>query len=408
MTTSTPTVPSIRLSARAAAAAASPVRALLALAARPDLLSLAPGLPAAECLREDAVAALVPEILGRPGPHGPRALQYGPTEGDPDLRALLAARAGRDTEDVLVTAGSQQALDLLARLLADAGECVVVEAPTYVGALQALRANGVRAVGVPGDAGGLRVDLLERALRRGLRPRACYVVARFANPSGAVLAPDRARRLRELAERYGFAVVDDGAYGDLSFGAVAAAGDGDDLWEGDPQVIRLGTASKTLAPGLRVGWMVAPPEIVAAAARLKQSADLHTASLSQLVVHRLLADDDGHRCHLGRVRALLARRAAALRAALGAHAADALEVPAVAGGMFLWVRLRDPRLPAAAALLPAALAAGVAVVPGDAFHPSAGGERHMRLAFAALPEDHLAEAARRLGAVLAQARRSAA
>lgn len=387
---------SVPLSRRAAAAPASAVRELLALTARPDVLSLAPGLPDAGALAGADLARLVPDLLADAGPYGPTALQYGPTEGDPALRELLAARHGVTPDHVLVTSGSQQALDLLAHVLADPGDRIVVEGPTYVGALQAFLSAGLEVVAVTGDADGLRPGALARALEGTRRPRALYVVSRFANPSGACLSPARAAAVAALADRHGLPVVDDEAYAELGFAPAA----GRDPWpDGAPRIV-VGTASKIVAPALRVGWIVAPPRVVAAAARIKQSRDLHASGLGQAVVRALMADPARFDAHVASVAATLAERAAVLEGALRRHAAGVLRADPARGGMFLWAHLRDG-LPDADVLLPAAAAAGVAFVPGTAFHVGVGdGGRWMRLAFSALPADRLEEAARRLASVL--------
>lgn len=387
------------LSLRAAHAPASAVRALLELTARPDVLSLAPGLPDAAALPAASIAALLPDLLGRRGPYGPTALQYGPTEGDPDLRALLAARHGVTPDRVLVTAGSQQALDLLAHTLADPGDTVVVEAPTYVGALQAFRSAGLRIVAMPGDAEGMGADGITDLLAGGRRPRAVYVVSRFANPSGACLTPERAAHLAEVCARQGVPIIDDEAYADLGFTGAA----GRSPWPDAAPRIVVGTASKTVAPGLRVGWIIAPAHIVGAAARIKQSRDLHSSGLGQAVVAAMLADPDRFAAHVADVVATLAARADVLHDALRRHAGGLLTATPARGGMFLWARIADGA-PDADVLLGAAAAAGVAFVPGSAFQADGGGDRHMRLAFSALPADRLQEAARRLGAVLRAAR----
>ena len=250
----------ITLARRVAAVRGSAIRDLLTLTARPEVISLAGGLPAADLLPRERIAAAAARALTEPA-----AVQYAETAGIAPLRETVAAhesaRCGPPVRpaDVVVTSGSQQALDLLARALLDPGDPVVVEDPAYVGALQVFQAAGADLTGVPLDADGMRVDVLAERLAAGLRPRLVHTVSSFHNPRGVTLAPDRRRALAALADRYGFLVVEDDPYGLLAFdGAparpVAAYGD---------RVLRLGSASKIVAPALRVGWLTGPPVVSA-------------------------------------------------------------------------------------------------------------------------------------------------
>lgn len=404
----------------------STIRELLTLADRPGMRSLAGGLPAADALATPLVAAALGRALDPHGPYGPVALQYGPTEGWGPLRELVrtrvAALTGRSTDDVeaVVTTGSQQGLSLLGEALLGPGDTLVVAAPTYLGALSALGGPGVRIKAVASDRDGLRVDDLARRLRYGLRPKAVYVVPDFDNPTGAVLSVERRRALAQLADRYGFLVIEDDPYRDLRFRGeplppVAAFGE---------HVVRLESASKVIAPGLRVGWMSAPSAlgpVLDAVVRGKQAADLHTSSLSQVVVADVLGDAWGLDSHLTTVRAVSRARAAALARGLRAEAGDLLTWTDPDGGMFLWVALAGDALAGPTAittdeLLGRALDAGVAFVPGSAFYAAdadgidgmSAGSRALRCSFASLVEAELAEAGACLAAVLkAEVRRPA-
>ena len=377
----------------------SAIRDLLALTRAPGVLSLAGGLPAPDTFPAGRIAEVAGRLL-RTDPAA--ALQYGPTEGEPRLRAWVAAYEGArggaavDPERVIMTAGSQQALDLLARTLCTPGDPVVVEEPAYLGGLQALSAAGARLEPVATDADGLDVDALADRLAGGLRPVAVYTVATFQNPTGAVLARARREQLAGLAGRYGFTVIEDDPYAEIRFGPattppvppVRAFDDGE-------HVVTLGSFSKTVAPGLRVGWAVLPAALAGPVARLKQAADLQTGSLGQAVVADLVADEAWWAAHLDDVRAGYARRARALVTALAEVFGERLRVGTPRGGMFLWGRFVDGT--ATAPLLTAAAARGVAFVPGAEFFVGAPDPATLRLSFATLGPDDLAEAARRLG-----------
>ena len=374
----------------------SAIRDLLALTRRPDVISLAGGLPNEASFPVDAIAEVTASVMA----DDPlAALQYGPTEGTDELRAIVAHRAGVDPAHVLVTSGSQQALDLVARAVLDPGDVAVVADPAYVGALQALRATGAALVPVASDSRGLRVEDLAALLDQGLRPSLVHVVAAFDNPTGATLDARRRIALVELAEEHGFWIVDDDPYGELRWRGLAPA----PLRSLSDRVITLGSTSKVLCPGLRVGWAIAPRAAIEAIAVLKQATDLHTSSFAQAVVARLLGDDAAMDAHLATLRDTYRRQADALADALQRHLPGQLAFARPDGGMFLWARLAATVRPgvSTADLLPQALDHGVAFVPGAAFAAFAAGDpsahhRHLRLSFASASPAQLDEAARRL------------
>ncbi|GAA3235185.1 PLP-dependent aminotransferase family protein [Pseudonocardia petroleophila] len=379
----------MHLSTASRAVRGSAIRDLLALTSRPEVISLAGGLPAADLMPRGRIADAAAAALADPA-----SIQYGETAGLPALRAVLAAhetaRCGRGITEVVVTTGSQQALDLVARAVLDPGDAVVVEDPAYVGALQVFQAAGAALHPVPLDADGLRVDVLADRLRDGLRPRLVHTVSTFHNPRGVTLSPARRVRLAALAERYGFAIVEDDPYGLLAFdGApplpVAAHSD---------RVIRLGSTSKVLAPALRVGWLSGPPDVLAAVERLKQCTDLCTSSLTQAIAADLLADTAFLDAHLHAVRAATAGRARAFTAAVAEHLPGAVcSVPT--GGMFCWLELPGVDT---TALLPRALEHGVGFVPGSAFAVGSPAPSEIRCCYASHPEPVIVEAVRRLAA----------
>jgi 2-aminoadipate transaminase len=380
----------ITLARRVADVRGSAIRDLLTLTARPEVISLAGGLPAADLLPRERIAVAAGRALADPA-----AVQYAETAGIAPLRETLAAhetaRCGRTVgpADVVVTSGSQQALDLLARALLDPGDPVVVEDPAYVGALQVFQAAGADLVGVPLDADGMRVDVLADRLAAGLRPRLVHTVSSFHNPRGVTLAPDRRRALAALADRYGFLVVEDDPYGLLAFdGApaqpVAAHGD---------RVLRLGSASKIVAPALRVGWLTGPPVVTAAVERLKQGTDLCGSSLTQAIAAELLADTAWLDAHLTTTRAVTAARARAFTAAAADRLPD-VTCTTPTGGMFCW--LQFPPGVDTSELLSRALTAGVGFVPGAAFAVHADQTRAARCCYASVDEATLVEAVARL------------
>jgi 2-aminoadipate transaminase len=385
------------LARRVARARSSEIRDLLRITEQPHVLSLAGGLPAPESLPRARVETALTRVLDAHGPTGPTALQYGPTEGLDELRTLVAAgTAGSPAlapeHEVLVTTGSQQAIGLVVRALVDPGATVVVEDPLYLGTRQVLEACGAALAPIPLDPDGLDVDRLADDLAGGLRPALVVVVPNHSNPSGATLAPDRRRALAGLAAHYGFVILEDDAYHGLGFTGSPTAPVGTDAPE---HTVTVGSASKMIAPGLRIGWLGAPRWLAPALVLLKQSLDLHTSTLDQLVVADVVRDSAFLRGHLDAVRTRNAARAHTLCDAL----AGVVDVRPPAGGMFCWGTAPVATRPA----LERAVAEGVAYVPGDAFTVACDGERSLRLSFATLGPEDLVTAAARLRAVFAAA-----
>jgi 2-aminoadipate transaminase len=382
------------LSERARTVRSSAVRDLLRLTEQPHVLSLAGGLPAPELLPVERVRAATIDVLDR---LGSTVLQYGPTEGVGALRDAIAQGLGGSARaaDTVITTGSQQGLDLVARAILDPGDVVVVESPTYLGALSALHWTAPRIVGIDGDADGLRTDLLEDRLRAGLRPKLVYVVTEFANPTGATLSADRRRDLAALADRYGFVIVEDNPYGKLRFRGPNLPS----IRTWSDRTVTLGTASKILSPGLRVGWLTAPEWLSRPIVIAKQGTDLHTSGLNQHIVLSMLQDESWLNAHVATLVSTYSERASALLAALSAYLGHAIEVREPDGGMFVWARLID-REAASEPLLAAALERGVAFVPGSAFRPDATDDGTLRMCFTTLSPAALGEAMSRLATAL--------
>ena len=388
----------VRPAQRLQGVASSPVRDLLALIDRPEVISFAGGLPAPELFDLDGVRAAFDRALS--GPHARRHLQYAPTEGNPDLRALVAARMsarGLPTEarDLLVTTGSQQALTLIAAALLDPGAVVAVEQPTYLAALQCFQLAGARIVPVPSDDDGVDPEALAKVLAAE-RPQLLYLVPTFANPTGRTLTTDRRAAVAALAAEHGTWVVEDDPYGELRYRGAAVPALAAEPAATD-RVLHLGSFSKVAAPGLRLGWVRTPASLRNALTVAKQAADLHTSTIDQAAAAAYLADTDLD-AHIRRLRDAYRERRDAMIAAMPATAPDGSTWTDPDGGMFTWLRL--PAGANATGLLPAALEADVAFVPGTAFYAAAPDPATLRLSFTTHTPAEITEGMRRLSAVL--------
>ncbi len=386
----------------------SAIRELLKLTEMPGAISLAGGLPAAEIFPLEQIQAATQRILAQ---RGQQALQYGATEGYTPLRDLLAQRMTAEgvkvtRENILITSGSQQGLDLLGKLLVNPGEPWLVESPTYMGALQAFNPYGPEYVAVRSDHEGIVTSELEVALQR--HPRGMYVLPSFQNPSGVTFTLERRQQLIELAGRYNVPVIEDDPYSQLRFEgeplpALLALeharqqekGSGDQIYQGN--VILLNTFSKVLTPGLRVAWIVAPAEVIRKLTLIKQGADLHTATFNQMIAYELTREGFLEE-HVPVIRALYRERRNAMLAALEEYFPDTISWTRPQGGLFLWVTL--PEGLDAAQLLRDALEYRIAFVPGAAFHANGGGANTMRLSFSNVNAEQIEEGIRRLGKLL--------
>lgn len=350
---------------------------------------MAGGIPDPDLFPVAQVAEATAVALGRDR----SVLQYGLTAGELRCRLAVAPLLGEtpDPDHVVVTTGSQQGLDLLAKAIVDPGDVVVTGDPSYLGALQAFRSHEARVEPVPVDEAGLQVDVLATRLEDGLRPSFVYVVANFQNPTGAVLSEPRRAALVDLAERYGFLVVEDDPYGQLRYDGRALAAVGADR-ETD-HVVRMRSTSKVLAPGLRVGWTVGPRWLIDAMVVAKQSADLHTSTLSQAIVVELLGDQAWFSAHIADIVTQYRARRDALADALDARFGDTATFQRPEGGMFLWARFAGVDT---AERLDAALDAGVAYVPASAFTVNEARPGTARLSFATVDPADFGEAVDRL------------
>ncbi len=381
------------------------IRELLKLTEQDGIISFAGGLPAPEVFPVDEVEAAVTRVLTD---HGPQALQYSTTEGYHPLRDLLASHTARygihiTAENVLITSGSQQALDLLGKVFINRGDRILVEAPTYLGALQAWNSYGAEYVPVPADEDGMNTGGLEAALRVG--PKFIYVLPNFQNPTGVTLSLERRRKLVALADHYGVPIIEDDPYGQLRYEGkhlppVAVLDEqswhrGEYSYSGN--VIYLSTFSKTLAPGLRLGWVVAAPEVIAKMAQAKQGADLHTSTFTQMVAYEV-AKNGFIDHHVQLIRKVYSERRDIMLEAMQAHFPEGVRWTHPDGGLFLWVTL--PESLDAAELLKKAIKQRVAFVPGAPFFPCGGGHNTMRLNFSNASPDAIRAGIARLGDVL--------
>jgi 2-aminoadipate transaminase len=388
----------LRFANRVQSMKASAVREMLKLTAAGDVISFAGGLPPNECLPVDETQAVVARVLAE---HGPRALQYSTTEGCASLRAAIAGRMRRrlgveiTAEDVLVTTGSQQALDLTGKVFLDEGDVVFCESPTYLAAISAFRPFGAGFADVPSDEHGMVVTELERMLAACERRALVYVVPDFQNPSGRTWSLERRLELLQVAERYEVPVVEDAPYRELRF-------EGEELpalfsLDRGGRVVFTSTFSKILSPGLRVGWIAAPLPLLEKYVLAKQAADLHTPTLTQLIVSAFVEAHDLD-AHIAGIRRVCRERRDAMLRALAQHLPRQVGVTRPAGGLFLWLELPQPL--DAREWLRLCLARGVAFVAGDAFHPNGGGEHAARICFSGTPEPRIEEGVKRMAAAL--------
>ena len=386
------------LAQRLRGVASSPVRDLLALLDRPQVLSFAGGLPAPELFDLDGLRAAFDTVLATDA--GRRNLQYAPTEGNRDLRALVAARMttrGLPTtaDELLVTTGSQQALTLVAAALLDPGAVVAVEEPTYLAALQCFSLAGARVVPVRSDDDGIDPDALADVLAHE-RPALVYLVPTFANPTGRTLPLDRRAAVAELAARHGVWLVEDDPYGELRYRgepvpALAAQPGAED------RVVHLGSFSKTGSPGMRLGWLRAPSAVRRALTVAKQATDLHTSTIDQAAAAAYLAATDVD-AHVERLCAAYRERRDAMVAALPHVLPAGSSWTDPDGGMFVWVRL--PGDVDTAELLRTALDHDVAFVPGAPFFAGTPDRSTLRLSFTTNTPAQIAEGMTRLGRAL--------
>lgn len=404
-----------RYAQRAKGMQSSVIREILKVTSRPDVISLAGGMPAPELFPLEEVEEACVRVLRKVGSN---ALQYSISEGYIPLREFIVEKMSRygivaSVDNVLITSGSQQALDLVGKVLLDPGDVIIVEAPTYVGAIQAFTAYQASYASVPLDDQGMMVDLLEKRIIE-THPKFIYVLPNFHNPGGVTLSQERRERLVSLARQYGVPLVEDDPYGELRFEGehippivvIDATRNGDraaGYFKGD--VIYMSTFSKTLAPGLRLGWIVAPVEVLKKLVQAKQGSDLHTGTFSQMVAYEVIADGFLEE-HVREIRETYRHRRDAMLAALERYFPEEVTWTRPEGGLFLWVKL--PEGMDCQELMEEAIEQKVAFVPGTAFYADGRGRDTLRLTFASCPTEMIDEGIQRLAKAIGRRIRKAA
>jgi 2-aminoadipate transaminase len=384
-----------RLAARARRMQSSVIRELLKLTSQPDIISFAGGLPAPDFFPIREVEEACHYVLQN---HGPAALQYSPTEGFLPLREWLAETMSKygiwvEADNIMLVNGSQQALDLIGKLFVDPDTCIVCSRPTYLGAIQAWDSYEADYCTVPMDQDGMITDGLPEMLDKNQhRPRFLYVLPNFHNPAGTTLSLERRDHLVDIARRYDLVIIEDDPYGELRF-------EGHDLTPlfrlAPERTIYLSTFSKTLAPGFRLAWIVAPKPIISRLVQAKQGADLNTGAFIQMVANDI-CQRGILRQHVRRLRSVYRSRRDAMLDALHEHMPSSVSWTVPQGGLFLWVRTSDQI--DTREFMKKSIAAKVAYVPGFAFYPGGqGGEHSMRMNFSYSNEETINEGIYRLG-----------
>jgi 2-aminoadipate transaminase len=390
------------------------IRELLKITQDPQIISFAGGLPAPEVFPVEAFNDATTRVLKN---QGQQALQYSASEGYAPLRQWIVeymASYGIEAkiENVLVTSGSQQALDLIGKVMINPGDLILTELPTYLGALQAWRAYQAEYTCVPVDEDGLRTDLLEEALCGG--PKFMYILPNFQNPAGVTMTLERRRFLIDMADTYGIPIIEDDPYGELRYegeherplivldaqkqSRQADYSNGHGFVRGN--VIYVSTFSKTLAPGLRLAWIVAPADVIKHCVSAKQGMDLHTSTFVQMTAYELIKDGF-LRDHVRHIREVYGYRRNVMLDALERYFPEGTEWTRPKGGLFLWVTL--PEGIDTLALMPKAIANNVAYVPGSAFYAANAPPNTFRLNFSNATPEQIDIGIKRLGEVLAEA-----
>jgi len=391
-----------KFSARVSSLKASAIRELLRLVNNPEIISLAGGMPDPTLFPKDIIAEIAREVFLN---NASKALQYGATEGIPTLRETLLKMIRdegvkeAELDNIIITTASQQGLGLLAEIFINPGDSVIVEAPSYVGGLQAFHAFQANFVTIPLDEKGIRVDILEEKLKElkenGVNTKFIYVIPNFQNPAGVTMSLERRKKLLEISHNYGIPIFEDDPYGDIRFEGEKIPS----LLQLDKigNVIELRTFSKILAPGLRLGWIVADKEVIKKISLAKQAADLCSPSSTQYITDKFIRD--GHLVnYLNLVRKEYKIKADTMLSALEKYFPAETSWTKPQGGMFVWAEV--PEYIDTDQLFKEALEEKVAYVVGSAFYPYGEDKRHMRLNFSLNTPEKIEEGIKRLGNLL--------
>lgn len=375
----------------------SAARAMLNITRRPGVISFAGGLPAPELFPVAEYAKVAQCVIQE---NGSDALQYGPTLGYVPLRTKIAERmkkSGVETtmEEVMVTNGSQQGLEFMAKLFIDPGDIIVCESPSYLGAMTAFSSYEPRYIDIPTDDDGMDMEELEKALSTNERIKFIYVIPDFQNPSGKTWSVERRKQLVDLANQYNVAILEDNPYGELRF-------EGEMLpavkhFDKEGRVVFLGTFSKIFSPGLRLGWINASQEMIDKFNLIKQGADLQSSTISQMEIVKFMEMYDMEK-HIDKIKEVYKKRKDLMLEEMKREFPENVTFTNPKGGLFVWVTL--PEGVDAADISVKALEQKVAFITGDAFFPNGGGKNHFRMNFSNMDEERIVEGVRRLGKVL--------
>ena len=388
----------IEFSERAKRIKASEIRELLKLTVQPEIISFAGGLPAAELFPLEKIAEVAGDVVLK---EGKAALQYSPTEGLKKLREIIIAQRlnpvhiNATLDEISITSGSQQALDFTGKMFINEGDTVIVESPTYLGALNAFLAYNPNYVEIPLQQDGMDMDKLEEVLESGVRPKFIYTIPDYQNPSGITMSEEKRKRLIDIANKYDLIIVEDSPYAELCF-------DGKQLdpiksLDTEGRVIYMGTYSKTFTPGLRIGWVVGNPTIINKFIQVKQGADLQTSSIDQRIVAEFMSRYDLNE-HIRMIIDVYSKRRDVMLDTMKKTFHKDITFTESTGGLFTWVTVRkdiDTKV-----LMQEALKENVAFVPGASFFASSGHNNYMRLNYSCMPEDKIRTGIERLAKVL--------
>ncbi len=386
----------------------SAIREILKVTQMPDVISFAGGLPSPDVFPINELITACEKVLRE---RGPVALQYSPTEGYLPLKENICHHTSRyginvDPGNVLITSGSQQALDLIGKIFINPGDKILVEAPTYLGAIQAWKAYEAEFIQVEIDEHGMIPESLEEGLRTGIK--FIYLLPNFQNPTGITLILERRKQIIEIANKYNVPIIEDDPYGQLRYEGEHISpvvvlesklrGNKEPTYHGN--VIYLSTFSKTLAPGLRLAWVIAPPEVILKLIQAKQGADLHTATFNQMIAHEVMQNDFLD-THIEKIREVYGKRRNLMLEMIEEFFPQEAQFTRPHGGLFHWVTLPDKI--DTTKLLDQAVEKKVAYVPGAPFFPNKGGDNTLRLNFSNASDENIMEGMKRLGEVFKKA-----